>query len=293
MDIVFSVNPLGLEGLGATLTSLIRNCSNSQVLKLWFLCSEFRTKDKTNISQLLESEGFKGEFEYIDFDAKSLFGHLRSLHGDWTTYGRLLIAKYIKSDTALYLDSDLVILLDVLMLKEFDFGGEILAAVYGSTVNWALEKDFLINQLKCSPEQSYFNAGVLLFNLKKWRETNVELKWRTLAEKYPDELLAVDQTILNAVCDGNFAQLSPDFNNAWYPGDEKPKDADHSIIHFVGSPKPWDLFAKNIHKGNKTWITFNTVAWEKEYGKLTMEKIKRTWKIRKSILKLLKKKVLQ
>lgn len=293
MDIVFNVNPLGLEGLGATLTSLIRNCSNSQELKLWFLCADFRAQDKDNISQLLKSEGFKGAVEFIDFDAKAIFGHLRSLHGDWTAYGRLLIANHVKSDSALYLDADLVILLDILTLKNFEFEGAILAAVYGCVISWALDGSFFINHLKWSPNESYFNSGIVLFNLKKWREANIEAKWKELAEKYPEDLISHDQTLLNAVCEGHFARLSTQFNNPWYPGDEKPEGADVSIIHFVGSPKPWDIFGRYIHKGNKIFKAYNTPTWEKEYGKLTMEKIGRTWKIKKSIFKHLKKKMLK
>lgn len=291
MDIVFNVNPLGLEGLGATLTSLIRNCSNSQELKLWFLCSEFRIKDKFNINQLLESVGFKGTVEYIDFDAKEIFGHLRSLHGDWTAYGRLLIANYVKTDKALYLDSDLVILLDVLTLKDFNFEGAIIAAVYGCTVSLALDGVFFMNNLHWSPDKSYFNSGVVYFNLLKWREENIEAKWKSLAEKYPKDLISHDQTLLNAVCEGDFAHLSSNYNNPWYPGRGRPEDADRSIIHFVGSPKPWDIFGKIIHKGYKTWATYNTRAWKEEYCTITTDKIGRTWKIKKSILKHLKNKL--
>ena len=156
-----------------------------------------------------------------------------------------------------------------------------------------IDKDLFINDLKWSVEQGYFNAGVLLFNLKKWRESNMEAKWKDLAEKYPEQLISHDQTLLNALCEGNFAHLSPVFNNPWYPDSEKPEDADNSIIHFVGSPKPWDLFARNIHKGNKTWNAFTTNTWRKQYSKIKMDKIIRTWKIRRSMLKLLKKSVLK
>lgn len=296
MDIVFNVNPLGLEGLGATLTSLVRNCSNSHELKLWFLCAEFTKKDKLNIRTLLKNERFEGSITYIDFDPNAIFGHLKSLHGDWTTYGRLLIADHVKSDSALYLDSDLIILLDVLSLRDFDFKEAILAAVYSSTVEWALENTFFINNLKWDKDQSYFNAGVLLFNLKKWRETNVEAKWKKMAAKYPNEFLSADQTLLNAICEGNFARLSPIFNNPWYPGSAEPEDtynANSSIIHFVGSPKPWDLFASGIHKGNKTWKVYNTTTWRQLYGKINIDKIERTWNIRRSFIKLLKKRILK
>lgn len=289
MDILFNVNKLGLEGLGPTLTSLIKHCSRSKELKLWFLCSGIEKNDKNNIDALLELVQFEGSAEYKDFDAKKLFGHLRSLHGDWTAYGRLLVSEYIKSDMALYLDADLIIMIDVLNLKNYNFNGNLLAAVYGSTVTYALESSFFITKLKLSPETGYFNSGVVLFNLIMWRELNIESKWRNLAEQHSNELLAVDQTVLNALCKGKFDHLPVTFNVPWYPGEKKPENAEKSIIHFVGSPKPWDITGGIIHSGYKTWNAYNTYLWEKEYSRINLDKLIRTWKIRKSILKYIKK----
>ena len=151
-----------------------------------------------------------------------------------------------------------------------------------------MDRDFFLNKLKCSPDQKYFNAGVILFNLKKWRDLNIGSKWKQLAEKYPNDLISHDQTLLNAISEGNFAHLPPHFNSAWFPGSKRPADADHALIHFVGSPKPWDHFGRMAHRGYSIWSHFDTVIWRKEYGKLTLLKIRRTWKIKKSILKLLR-----
>src|SRR5690606_10278439 len=159
MDVAFNINYLGLEGLGATLCSLVRNCSNSTELTLWFFCSDIKERDKNNIRQLLENEHFGGKIEIVDFDAEKEFGHLRSLHGDWTTYGRLLIANHIKSDVALYLDADLVVELDILRIKDFEFNDELLAAANVNSVQYMLDNTFMINKLEWSPEMLYFNAG--------------------------------------------------------------------------------------------------------------------------------------
>src|SRR6056297_2111461 len=156
MDIVFNVNPLGLEGLAASLTSLVRNCSQTEKTTLWFLCSGLAVSDKDNISLLLDGEDFKGAVEFIDFDAQSIFGHLRSLHGDWTSYGRLLIPDIVKSDSALYLDADLVIELDVLRLRNFNFDGHILGAVHGSEVKHTLDTTFLTQRLNIPEDTAYF-----------------------------------------------------------------------------------------------------------------------------------------
>jgi lipopolysaccharide biosynthesis glycosyltransferase len=293
MDIVFNINRLGLEGLGATLTSLIRNCTNNSELKLWFLCSDFLDKDKENLTYLLTVEEFKGKFELIDFDAKKQFGHLRSLHGDWTTYGRLLIPSLIASDRALYLDADLVILADLLELKDFNFSDKVLAAVYGAPVDSTLDKEFFYSKLKWKKDVAYFNAGVILFNLKKWREENYDNKIEALTKAYPNDLISHDQTLLNAISKGDFALLPNKFNTAWYPGSKRPKDSEDAILHFIGAPKPWDLFGQIVHDGYATWKAYNLKFWKKEFGTLTIDKLYRTWKIRRSLLKHLKHKFIK
>lgn len=290
MDIVFNVNRLGLEGLGATLTSLLRNCSDTRALKLHILCSDLSHGDKENISRLLMNENFGGTVTYIDINPKKIFGHLRSLHGDWTSYGRLLIPKIIDSDKALYLDADLVVGLDVLELSNFDFNGHLLGAVYGCAVKHTLDSSFLTNKLNWSPETGYFNAGVVLFNLKKWRAADVDSEWNDISSRHPLGLISHDQTILNAVCRGSFAHLPNAYNLPWYSHKEKPENAECGILHFVGSPKPWDFWGQYLHKGFHTWKTYNTPFWKNQYCRITSEKMKRTWKIRRSLAKGIKKK---
>ena len=288
MNIVFNINPLGLEGLEATVSSLIRSCSDPAKLTIWFLCADFRSDNKGDIVRLLSEENFKGRSEFIDYNSHELFGHLRPLHGDWSTYGKLVIANYVDGDTALYLDSDLIVIVDILTLLNFEFHGAVLAAVCGSTIEHVLDKTFFIQRLNSPLNQKYFNAGVVLFDLKRWRETNVDEYWATLASKYPAELVSHDQTLLNAICGGNFAHLPFNFNNPWYPGSKAPENSTNSIIHFVGSPKPWDVLGSIIHKGYPTWSSYTTGAWKNKYSQLSIDKLRRSWKIRKSIARHLK-----
>lgn len=291
MDIAFNINPLGMEGLGATISSLVRSCSNTTSLNLWFLCSDLMKSDKTNIGVLLEQEKFMGKIQFIDFDSKKHFGHLRSLHGDWTTYGRLLIPKLIPSDSVLYLDADLIILADVLDLEGINFHEHVLAAVYGAPVEATLDKDFLMNKLKWNSDISYFNAGILMFNVKKWNELNFDEKIENMGKKYSNDFLSSDQTLLDAVCGGKFDELPLEFNIPWFPGAKRPLNSDTAILHFVGSPKPWDLMGKIVHKGYDVWAVYHTSFWKKHYGKFTPDKLYRFWKIRRSMFKHLKNKL--
>ena len=291
MDVVFNINTLGLAGLGATLTSLTRNCSNTNQLTLHFLCHKVSNKNKDNITSLLNAEHFEGKVLFIDFDAKETFGYMKSLQGDWTPYGRLLTADYITSDVALYLDADLVVEVDVLSLDGFEFHDHILAAANPNAVKWMNEYAFFRDKLNWSSETYYFNSGVLLFNLKKWRSNNIDNIWKKLSKQYPLEFKSADQTLLNATCGGHFAYSPGNFNNSWTPNTKKPKvDYQTSIVHFVGSPKPWDVFGKQIHYGYALWNSYNPPFWKKKYGRMTLDKLYRSWNIRRSLFKHLKNK---
>ncbi|MDT3402839.1 glycosyltransferase family 8 protein [Mucilaginibacter terrae] len=291
MDIVFNINHLGLEGMGPTLTSLIRNCSAPQKLKLWFIYTDFEPGDQENILKLLVGEGYTQKPEFVYFDAKAIFGHLLSLQGDWTAYGRLLIPRTVKSDTALYLDADLIILSDVLTLENFDFGDKPYAAVHGSAVKWCLEKDFFIENQGWDPETPYFNSGVVLFNIKRWNELDIDTAIDELTKEHGILLRSHDQTLLNLYIKGQFAILPDIYNVPWYPASQRPENSEKAILHFVGSPKPWDISGSLVHFGYKVWASYNTPFWKKTYGKYSKVKFERTWNIRRSIIRSLKKKL--
>ena len=254
-------------------------------MSLWFLCAHLRPADKQHINQLLRDERFEGEAHYIDFDARARFGHLPALHGDWTAYGRLLVPSLIAADTCLYLDADLVINLDIRQLQHVLLDGHLLAAASGCAVAESLDRTFFIDSLGWTPAIPYFNSGVVLFNSKLWRKQRADDQWSKLALAHGPALISHDQTILNAICGGHFLVLPDELNNAWYPARPQPPGSNQSVIHFVGSPKPWDVLGRALHRGYDVWQVYHTQQWHKQYGGLTFEKLGRYWKIRRSILK--------
>lgn len=293
MDIVFNVNPLGLEGLGVTLVSLVRHCSNPSRLNLHLLSSGLSANDKDNVRELLAREQFGGEISFLDFDADKEFGELRSLHGDRTVYGRLLIPERIAAPRALYLDADLAVRLDVLALEqEVVFRGETMAAVFGCTVDWTIDQQFLKDRAGLQGDTPYFNSGVVLFDLDECRRRGAAQTWRSFAREHRDDLVSHDQTVLNAYAHGNFVQLPLRYNTEWPAALAKPKDTENAIIHFSGSPKPWDITGRWLHRGRSLWASYQTAFWHERYGRFNKSKWERTWKIKHSIARVLKGRLL-
>ena len=293
MDIAFCTNRLGLAGLGGTMTSLIRNCSDTGKLSILVLCVDFTDREKHSIVKLLESEQFYGNCKFIDFDPVSVFGSFNSLHGDWTTYGRLLLADYLNVDRVLYLDYDLLVELDVLQVADFDFQGRFLAAVGGGKFKHALGWQFYVNKAGVDPDLEYFNAGVILFNLREWRLKKLKEKCLDIGRKYSTEIPTVDQSLMNLLCKGNFAKLPLSFNCEWYAYKPKPVVAEQMILHFVGSPKPWDPLGSFLHKGYVDWKKYSNEGWDADFGRFTPALLNRAWHIRRSYFRCLRNRMFQ
>jgi lipopolysaccharide biosynthesis glycosyltransferase len=285
MNIAFNINRLAMIGLGVTLNSLLKNCSDPKKLNIYILCADLSTFDKKNISKLLSRYDITKEV-FIDFDAKKYFGHFNSLQGDRTAYGRLLLQDYVLEDTVLYLDADLVIELDVLSIERFDFRDRAIAAVKGSELRYALDNPFLINEIGLDPNISVFNSGIILFNMKVWREKDIKAQCLAFAENFSSKLISHDQTILNALFAGNFAHLPEEFNVPWYANVRRPIRK-KAILHFLGSPKPWDLFGSYFHKGFTVWQSYLDIEWKKIYYKSTYNDFLRAWEIRRSYARVL------
>ena len=127
----------------------------------------------------------------------------------------------------------------------------------------------------------------MLFNSTIWKRQNLTEKYRKLGAKYTTHLLCADQTLLNTVLCGQFAPLPHYCNTRWFPTDKVINNQKSVIFHFVGSPKPWDLFGKNIHSAYCLWESYNPSFWAERYNSMSYQKIYRTWKIKKSILRCL------
>jgi lipopolysaccharide biosynthesis glycosyltransferase len=268
---------------------MIRHCSRAESLAIHILASGLNSRDKDNVLTLLDDEGFRGRTSFLDFDADREFGELRSLHGDRTVYGRLLIPDRIDAARALYLDADLAVCLDVLDLdRDVAFQGEPLAAVNGCTVEWTIDQHFLREHAGLTPDTPYFNSGVVLFDLEECRRRGAACTWRSFALAHRDRLVSHDQTVLNAYANGGFLQLPARYNTEWPASLPRPLNVENAIVHFSGSPKPWDVTGRWLHRGHSLWKSYQTPFWRRTYGRMDRPKWSRTWQIRKSIARVLK-----
>ena len=138
----------------------------------------------------------------------------------------------------LYLDADVIALSNVEYLYDTDVENNLLACAIDVDCN---HPEVYKRRKSLDIRHDYFNAGVLLFNLKKQREvwTLDQIK-QTIKEK---ELPYNDQDLLNYLCEEKDIKFVPYRNNfqSWW---ELKEFNDVLLInpvfvHYVNSHKPW------------------------------------------------------
>lgn len=153
-----------------------------------------------------------------------------------TAYLRYFLDVFVdkRIEKLLYLDIDILVKRDINELFELEFD-EVLAACLASPKSMALG-EHLTNF-----SGEYFNSGVLLIDMNKWRDRALskELVQVTRGKTFP----FLDQDALNLVFQKNWMKINRKYN--WFHDATKRQIdinewPEPSIVHFVGR-KPWKV----------------------------------------------------
>ena len=193
-------------------------------------------------------------------------------HISSATYYRLALPELLPNyNRCLYLDGDIVVTDDICELLNMEFyKDEYIAGV--RAVSYRLgnkdAQDMLMKRIGIPNFDTYVNAGVLLINLKEFRENKLSERMRQLIDNdFPTQ----DQDIINLVCFGHIKIIKPRYNvlplintlgirllNKVYSIDDiKNARKEPCIIHYADKEKPWKY--KGIKNGNE---------WNKVYSEL-------------------------
>ena len=242
-----------LRGLHVTLFSMLKNSSAS--LKIYLLHSNLSGKDLTTLKETCRRTD--REYELIEISVTNeKFKNFRLLMGNSFAYAKLLIPEFVFEPVAIYCDSDLVFMLDIGELFNEKLMGLPIGASGVGYVDTALEREFYLS-VGMSRDTRVFNSGVLLLDLDKWRREEIVKACLEFGSQYADRLLTADQTILNAVFRGKFADIGTRYNHDLGPISAPVGGAyGDRIYHFLGAPKPWDPFGKFAHRHFDVYARF-------------------------------------
>jgi lipopolysaccharide biosynthesis glycosyltransferase len=164
-------------------------------------------------------------------------------------YLRLLIpATLADRARAIYLDADTLVLSDLRGLWLTDLEGRPLAAAQEMYAPYVSSPGGLLNwrEIGLAPDLKYFNSGVLVLDLLRWRSEGIAQEVIEYLRSHSDVVRWWDQDGLNAVLAGRWAELDPAWNVTRYWDKPERRRGRHSdllqrvrILHFLSEDKPW------------------------------------------------------
>ena len=175
----------------------------------------------------------------------------------------------------LYLDVDMLVRRSLDELRSVDLGGATLAAVQSINYPFVATRGAVNHwrTLGLDPRASFFNAGLLLVDLQRWRTARVaELALDYLRSAHCGK--GADQEALNVVCAEDWRPLEPTWNQQTPMLDDQhgahllfdgptieAARVDPHIVHFQTRPKPWHRHCE--HPWRSEWLD---VASQTRFG---------------------------
>lgn len=269
-----------LAGLHVTVYTL--GVSHRDPLTIHLFHSGLDGRDLAGVGATLERAGAGHELVARPLDCVSLLPReLPPLHGNFLTYGRLLLDELLPAARVLYLDVDLLVLCDLTPLADSELGSDPVGAITGGPIGDSLDAP-LAAHLGIGLMEPHFNAGVLLFDLDRWRAEGLRRQCWDFAGQHRARLVSHDQSLLNLVLRGRIRRLPARYNRV-LPFWEKRAAAPGAVYHFLGNPKPFDGWVGRWHANHAAFdACLRQTAFIRRPGDRCRLDCARLWAIRRS-----------
>ena len=212
-------------------TTMASICDNTDSFcEFYVLDGGISKENQEKICELKNKfENFSIEFKTIELELIKDF----SIHNHLSlaTYSRLFIANLFPNiKKALYFDVDIIAIKDITKIFNINLDNYIVGAA--KDMGYREYIDPVRKNMDLTFKSVYFNAGVLLIDLEKWRNFNITQKLFEIEEKYRGKILNADQDILNKCFENNYRLLKTEYNS-------RTLEEDTVVLHFYHRLKPW------------------------------------------------------
>lgn len=255
--------------LAVVARSILENLNCNYQIQLFIIDDGITNTNKRKIEKSLDLNRCQIEFipspdtslkkikNVLNYLSESTPAELQHITASAAAYYRLFITELLPSriDRVIYLDCDLVVKDDLSKLWEADLDNTYVLAVRDMWVPYVSSVAGVPYQkLGIMADSKYFNSGVLLINLQKWRSDDITTKAIEYLKTYQHDIRAHDQDVLNGLFAGQWGELDPRWNLTPAIIDLFPSWQDSpfseevyhqlikhpSIIHFATNRKPWN-----------------------------------------------------
>lgn len=242
LSIFFSIDKNYVQHFSVALTSLLENNKDLD-LKI-FVINDLQDMGIIDKTKDFIKNKYGVDLHFINIGNRDFSIFATDSNYTNATYFRLFLEEIIPEEieVGLILDSDLIITGSIRELVEIDMSNHYVYAANEAFVEHNVNrfKDLGIST------NSYFNAGVMLINLKAWRKENLKDKFIAIAEKYMSKLEWYDQDILNIFFADKWGEFDKKFNAVHL---QQKLPVTPIIIHYASYSKPWHYVDTHPYNG--------------------------------------------
>ena len=203
MNIIYSTDENYSEICLSSIRSLLENNQNVEELKIYIIDNNITNNTKNKIKNNIEKYRRRCFFISCNEICKDL---KKNNEFPVSSYARLFIQDSIQEDKIIYLDCDTNIKGNLTELWSINMQDNWIAGVQDPL------PDYLKKAVEMKSTERYINAGVLVINLKKWRDIDFRGKVIKYMAEHNNNVIHHDQGIINGVCNGKIVYLEPKFN---------------------------------------------------------------------------------
>lgn len=207
LNVVYSSDNNYAQHVGVSMLSLFENNREFKNINVYLIENDISAENKDKL--LLICKEYTREIKFMNFNdfsskLKLDIGNSISIN----SYARLFLASVIeeKVEKVLYLDCDSIIVNSLKELWNSDISEYYIAGVSDTVSKNTKEK------INLSEHSAYINAGMLLINLKKWREDDIEKRFIEFIALFNGQVFHHDQGTINGVLYQNILLLHPKYN---------------------------------------------------------------------------------
>lgn len=277
LHIVYASDRNYAEMLGVSMISLFENNRGNEI-RLYILDGGIAEEDLGRMEDICRSYGQPALCRIPAEDISGILNmDVAADRGSRAQFSRIFISRYIDEsiDRILYLDCDTIIRRPLTELWNIDLGGHTIAALDDAfSVQYRKNADL-------QPDDIMFNSGVMLIDLKKWRDSAAEEKALSFIRSRHGFAEKGDQGVLNAVLSRECLCFDPVFNAvtiffdfsykemlayrkppAYYSEEEVARAVrDPVIIHYTMSflsKRPWMTGCR--HPWTDEWLKYKKMS---------------------------------
>ncbi len=286
MNIVFSSDDNYAPYLCVTILSILKTNENTKI-NFFILDLGISSESKKYITTIVQK--YDCNINFIAISTQEFIKLPQTIHYiSIATYARFLITDYLPNlDKVLYLDIDIIVNSNLQKLYDTDLKDNYIGACLDPFIENS-ESEYK-KYIGLDNKNYYFNAGVLLINLNKWREINLLEEAISWYQEHK-EIKYQDQCILNGLFKNKVLYLDTRYNftrNLRYRIRKSIKKKEELltvektkmpivIYHYVGRVKAWHSKSVEL-KSRKFMEYFNSLEnkpafWNKKIEHISIYK---------------------